>query len=205
MWETLVVVFGGSWYSHAISTRTRVQADLDQVVVLGKVGGVEDVGLEVIVDQRLPGRGQAEDVEAVGVDEVLHLALRHVRRWTWVLQFEFIGVEVALSWWCYLRMFESFFRDGISCLLTLVSIPISHPAMFTPPSQTAFACATKADTTTERSIVLRTEVLEERLSSEVTNVEDWKRTVKDIPTDTCLSLRLCAQSETDECLKVTAH
>ena len=100
MWETLVVVFGGSWYSHAISTRTRVQADLDQVVVLGKVGGVEDVGLEVIVDQRLPGRGQAEDVEAVGVDEVLHLALRHVRRWTWVLQFEFIGVEVALSWWC---------------------------------------------------------------------------------------------------------
>jgi hypothetical protein len=37
-------------------------------------------------------------------------------------------------------------------LLTLVSIPISHPAMFRPASQTALACATKADTKIELSI-----------------------------------------------------
>jgi hypothetical protein len=42
-------------------------------------------------------------------------------------------------------------------LLTLVSIPISHPAMFTPASQTALACATKADTKIERSITSWTE------------------------------------------------
>ena len=84
-------------YSHAIGAGTCIQTDLDQVVVLGKVSGVEFVGLKVVVDQRLPGRGQAEDVKAVGVDEVLHLALRHFWGWTWVLQFELIGVEVALS------------------------------------------------------------------------------------------------------------
>jgi hypothetical protein len=37
-------------------------------------------------------------------------------------------------------------------LLTLVSIPISHPAMFRPANQTALVCATKTDTKNERII-----------------------------------------------------
>lgn len=41
---------GAMLYLHAISTRISVQTDLDQVVVLGKVGGVKHIGLEVVVD-----------------------------------------------------------------------------------------------------------------------------------------------------------
>ena len=47
-----------------------------------------------------------------------------------------------------------YLRGVIDRSLTLVSIPISHPAMFRPASQTAFACATKAEAKIERSMVV---------------------------------------------------
>jgi hypothetical protein len=126
-----------------------IETDLHESIVLCKVSCIELVGLEIVVDQWLPRCRQAEDIETVGVDEVLHLARRHVRRWTRVLLFEVIRIEVALVW-CQYMNFHFLWDD--CCPLTLVSIPISHPAMFRPASQTALACATKADARIERSI-----------------------------------------------------
>jgi hypothetical protein len=65
-------------YSHAIGVRAGIEADLDNFVVLCKISSIEHVGLEVVVDKWLPRRRKAEDVEAVGVDEVLHLTRCHV-------------------------------------------------------------------------------------------------------------------------------
>ena len=75
-----------------------IETDLHESIVLCKVSGIELVGLEIVVDQWLPRRRQAEDIEAIGVDEVLQLARCHVRRRTRVLLFEIIRVEVALVW-----------------------------------------------------------------------------------------------------------
>lgn len=155
-------------YSHAIGAGACVQAGLHQLVVLVKVCGVEFVGHEIVVDERLPCRRQTEDVEAVGVGEVLHLTLRHVRRWTTVLLLEVIGSEVALSSCQHRsRMVQSLI---VSVPLTLVSMPISQPAMFTPASQTAFACATRADTRIERSML--SVVQRERVSQKAIGCAD---------------------------------
>ena len=85
-------------YSHAVGLGAGIETYLHESIVLCKVSGIELVGLEIVVDQWLPRCRQAEDIEAVRVDEVLHLARRHVRRWTRVLLFEIIWVEVALVW-----------------------------------------------------------------------------------------------------------
>jgi hypothetical protein len=66
-------------YLHAVGIRAGLEAYVHYSIVLCEVGGVEHVGLEVIVDKWLPRRRQAEDVEAVGVDKVLHLTRCHVR------------------------------------------------------------------------------------------------------------------------------
>ena len=81
-----------------MSLSTSIKANLHECVVLVEIRLVQNVGFEVVVYQWLPSRWQAEDIEAVRVDEVLHLARRHVRRWTRVLLFEIIWVEVALVW-----------------------------------------------------------------------------------------------------------
>ena len=85
-------------YSHAVGLGAGIETYLHESIVLCKVSGIELVGLEIVVDQWLPRRRQAEDIEAIGVDEVLHLARCHVRRRTRVLLFEIIRVEVALVW-----------------------------------------------------------------------------------------------------------
>ena len=48
------------------------QACLDQSVVFGKVGLIQGSG-EDVVREELPADGETEDVEAIVVDEVLHL------------------------------------------------------------------------------------------------------------------------------------
>jgi hypothetical protein len=95
---------GAILYSHAIGLRASVQANLDNFAILCKVGCIELVGLEIVVDQWLPRRRQTEDIEAIVVDEVLHLTCCHLRRWARVLQFEVIRGEVALLW-CYSKGF----------------------------------------------------------------------------------------------------
>jgi hypothetical protein len=68
-----------------------------------------------------------------------------------------LGAKLPCEW-CYFNDSSFVLVLGhIYCPLTLVSMPISHPAMFTPASQTALACATKADTRIERTIVLQRE------------------------------------------------
>lgn len=66
-------------HSHAMGVRTGVQASLYESIVLCKVGGIELVRLEIVVHEGLPRRRQAEDIEAVSVDEVRHLTRCHVR------------------------------------------------------------------------------------------------------------------------------
>lgn len=57
-------------------------------------------------------------------------------------------------------------------MLTLVSIPISQPAMLTPASQTALACAARVDTSRERKAMLITvrEMLRSGLASKVERI-----------------------------------
>ena len=53
--------------------RARLQARLHQCIVLSKIGCVQGTA-EDVVDEVLPGDGEAEDVESVGFGKVRHLA-----------------------------------------------------------------------------------------------------------------------------------
>lgn len=53
--------------------RARGHAGLDKLVVLAGLVGIQR-GTELIVHQPLPGYREAEDVEVVTGDEVVHLA-----------------------------------------------------------------------------------------------------------------------------------
>jgi hypothetical protein len=63
---------------------------LEEGVVFGHVGLVEDVRCEVIVYQPLPWDWETKDVEAVDVGEVLHLGSGLGEGWT--LVFAVVGV-----------------------------------------------------------------------------------------------------------------
>lgn len=60
-----------------MSLSTSIKTNLHERVILVEVCLVQNVGLEVVVDQRLPSRRQAEDIEAIDTGKVLHLALSH--------------------------------------------------------------------------------------------------------------------------------
>ena len=79
-----------------MSLSTSIKTNLHERVILVEVCLVQNVGLEVVVDQRLPSRRQAEDIEAIDTGKVLHLCLSHVCARAAILLFEFIGSEVAL-------------------------------------------------------------------------------------------------------------
>lgn len=81
---------------HAMSLSTRVKTNLHERIVLVEVRLVQNVGFEVVVDQRLPSCRQTEDIEAINTGKVLNLTLRHFCSRTAILLFEFIGCEVAL-------------------------------------------------------------------------------------------------------------
>lgn len=53
--------------------RTRLQARLHQCIILSKIGFVKFTA-EDVVDEKLPGDGEAEDVESVLLRKVCHLA-----------------------------------------------------------------------------------------------------------------------------------
>lgn len=61
----------GSENSHAMSFSAGIETNLDERVILLKVRLVQDVGFEVVVDQRLPSCRQTEDVEAINTGKVL--------------------------------------------------------------------------------------------------------------------------------------
>lgn len=132
---------------HAMRLSTSIKTDLHERIVLVEIRLVQDVGFEVVVDQRLPSRRQAEDIEAIDTGEMLHLALGHCGRRAAILLFELIGSEVALSSLISSWVFNAMEK---SVSLTLVSIPISQPAMLTPASQTALAWTARVDTKRER-------------------------------------------------------
>ena len=54
-----------------MSLGTGIQTDLHDRIVLIEVRLVQNVGFEVVVDERLPSRRQTEDIEAIDTGKVL--------------------------------------------------------------------------------------------------------------------------------------
>lgn len=54
-----------------MSLSTSIKTDLHKRVVLVEISLIQNVGFEVVVDQWLPSRWQAEDIEAINTGEVL--------------------------------------------------------------------------------------------------------------------------------------
>jgi hypothetical protein len=75
----------------------RVQADLHQLVVFGKISSVQLVGYEVIVDKALPRHWQTEDIEAVFVAKVLHLTPSQFGRRAAIRTVECSRLKIALA------------------------------------------------------------------------------------------------------------
>ena len=89
-WQSLVRVFLGLFRRrgvenrhkisrenlHAMRLSTGVKTDLHERIILGEVRLVQNVGFEVVVDQRLPSRGKTEDIEAINAGKVLQLLAR---------------------------------------------------------------------------------------------------------------------------------
>lgn len=54
-----------------MSLSTSIQTNLHECVVLVEIRLVQDVGFEVVVDQRLPSRWQTEDIETIDTGKAL--------------------------------------------------------------------------------------------------------------------------------------
>jgi hypothetical protein len=54
-----------------VSLSTSIKTNLYERVVFVEIRLVQNVGFEVVVDQRLPSRRQTEDVEAINTGKVL--------------------------------------------------------------------------------------------------------------------------------------
>jgi len=157
---------------HAVSLSTGIKTNLDERIVLVEVRLVQNIGLEVVIDQWLPGGGQTEDIEAINASKVLPAVRRQQRifdtvlgciiqsPYIWLLAIAVLGqlycfsksLGAKLPWDVSLVQWLSF--HGKTALLTLVSIPISQPAMFTPASQTALACVARTETRRERETMV---------------------------------------------------
>jgi hypothetical protein len=75
----------------------RIQADLHQLIVLGKISGIQLVGYEIVADKALPRHWQTEDIEAVLFAEVLHLTPSQVGRRAAIRALEIIRGKIALA------------------------------------------------------------------------------------------------------------
>jgi hypothetical protein len=70
----------------------RIQADLHQLVVFGKISCIQLVGYEIVADKALPRHWQTEDIEAV-----LHLTPSQVGRRAAIRALEIIRGKIALA------------------------------------------------------------------------------------------------------------
>lgn len=118
--------------------RARLQARLHQCVVLCKIGLVQGTA-EDIVDEVLPGDGEAEDVESVGFGKVRHLAgavaaaVLGEGRVDRGEEAGALGGKKRLGWQ------RSMTWDGGKGACTSVPQPKSNPAILTPANLTPAA------------------------------------------------------------------
>lgn len=85
-----------------MSLSTSIKTNLHERVVLVEVRLVQNVGFEVVVDQRLPSCWQTEDIEAINTGEVLPVvdsALAKCLRYC-------LGLHPSVAYICVLAISE---------------------------------------------------------------------------------------------------